>query len=169
MEDPRHKKPLCSDTEVKDFLLVEYQTASTQYMHSVDLGVTFVKNVLWLNALLLAISGAALQYHLAVGISTFIMCICSFGGLVIAIYIASVVNNYGLQLQGSLVRCIELERMFGGDLYSRLDRNSRHGRKSPSSLSGVYLICAFFGVIWLLIGLIVLMSPDIILTATGKT
>jgi hypothetical protein len=141
------KVELAKDSE---FAMTEYKESCTAYFKGVDIGLSYMRYFFILNAALAAvmqIDGKAaerigeLQKLIPYGVPVI--------GILFCLMLVLIIPYYGRQLGVCADRCIEIEKLHGGDLFHKI-KEQNDGPRIVTANSGLIIIGGIVGSLWFL-------------------
>jgi hypothetical protein len=125
--------------EDKEFAFVEYQKSAEMYSRGVDIGFSATQNFLILNGIL--ITTFQLQNTPGGGLAIIerIQTMAPWAGLLLSFAYLLCVSPYQSHLDNCLERCIEIEKNYGGLLFTRNHQISKRKIHTGLLLYGVAL------------------------------
>src|ERR1700730_6295342 len=115
----------------RDFINLEYREASTAHFHGVDIGYTVVKQYVAVNALLVALIGALGTVEIKNPVlpsPVDIARIVPWVAIALSVILILVLPQYWAHLKNRRDRCVQIEGLYGGKLFTNLAEISRSAR-----------------------------------------
>jgi hypothetical protein len=141
--------PADSSKDDESFLLAEYKEAAAAYFKGVDVGITSLKQFIATSSALLAL------VHSKIVPTTFIFnlkngaeFLITLVGIVICFIFIAILKRYFLHLENCRSRCEELEKIFGGQFFTRLGDISMDRNKGINTSITLKFIVAAFVLCW---------------------
>jgi hypothetical protein len=147
--------------EKQDFTYVEYKEASTAYFHGVEIGYTVVKHYITVNALLVALMGFLGTVEVKNPVlpsPVFLARLVPWVGVFFSVVLVSVMPRYWEHLKNVRNRCVEIEALYEGQLFTRLAKIESGRFGAGGALRIIVLLVA---VLWLLFAIRHLLPPFI--------
>ena len=142
-----------SDEFKKDFILSEYREASGNFFKGIDIGINYSRSFVLLNGILLSSikwSGSLGDYEKQI-IPDYIYLLVATVGIVLSILQFAIVPYYDRQLDNCGERCIEIEKIFGGQLYTKIVMTNRDSKRKITTTGTVKIVSILFLLIWIVI------------------
>jgi hypothetical protein len=106
---------------VQAAILAEYREAANAYFKGVDIGYTNIKGYVALNGLFVAVLGAfGDTKNSTLSFASDLISLVPIFALVASVALLLMLPRYFLHLANCQRRCAELEKLFGGHLFTRL-------------------------------------------------
>ena len=137
-----------SDSERHDFALTEYKEASMAFFKGVDIGFSFLRFFFIINAALatiLQLDDNALKR--VVGISQYFPYAIPGIGVLFSLGLLSFTGYYGRQLDKCAERCSQIEKDYGGRIFTEIDGENK-GPRLMTSTRAIASIAIIIGALW---------------------
>jgi hypothetical protein len=131
------------------FAMAEYKEAAAAYFKGVDIGYTTLKNFFAINVIFITIINLNPASAGAAGakIAAFINLVPAFGILICVVFMLAI-GHYFRHLENCRLRCEEIEKSHGGQLFSRMGTISNTKKKMFSTGWATHLLAGIFIVVW---------------------
>jgi len=103
----------------QDFLLAEYHEAATSYANGVDIGFNTTKTFFAVNGILITLQQTPEELVNNSQIVGYFQTVAPFFGLLTSVILGLFVSLYFKHLDNCRDRCSEIEKIYGGKLFSR--------------------------------------------------
>ncbi len=106
-----------------EFNYVEYKEACAAYFHGVDIGYTVIRHYATVNALLVILIGALATSEVKNPVLPApgdIVRIVPWIAIILSVALAMILPHYWNHLENCRNRCVEIEKLYGGRLFSKL-------------------------------------------------
>jgi hypothetical protein len=139
-----------SSTQEHEFLLVEYKECSMAFFKGVDIGFLYIRLFFLLNAALAAVYQFDENLLKKIGgAGNVVPFLAPSLGLIFCIMLSLFVPYYRRQLDHCAFRCAEIEKIYGGQLFSGIFKEYNRQRAMTATV-GIYALSAIIGFLWLL-------------------
>lgn len=128
-----------------EFLIAEYHEAATSYANGVTIGFNTSRNFVVANTVLLALHNTPEIVLSTSDTIRHITSVTPFIGVFICLILAIMLPTYYKHLNNCRDRCAELEKHFGGKLFSK---NQKIGEKKFNTQTVLVLLSILFACLW---------------------
>lgn len=140
------------------FILAEYHEAANAYFKGVDIGYTTVKGYVTVNGLFAAVIGALADKATVVPAGAEMIRLIPGFAIAASLALFVLLPHYFRHLENCRLRCEQIEKHWGGRLFTRLGEIA-HGRRNINSMIGLISIIVIILSFWVYFA-IKLQNPD---------
>lgn len=140
------------EDKLHEFRMIEYKEASANFFKGIDIGINYSKSFLILNGVLLASAGLTQNSQQVTTLrSTLITIVIAAFGIFISALLYAIIPYYEEQLDRCGDRCAEIEKLYGGSLYTTIVTINKAETRTLTTTSTVRRITVVFALIWLIV------------------